>query len=306
MDPNLAREILDQGWIVSDRIGSGEFGSVYKVHRTPEEESDTIRAGKLMVNILTNRQEISILYTLLFDSSLYSTDGDEVDGTTSEIQPKFRHPGLVYYVDAFEVCTPNYLFLVTDYFEGLTLMEFIIAEYRPFKHHLETIARTLLSTFDFIHTHQVVHRDVKLENVMFNPHTNETKLIDFGLSSTFDGIDIQRVGTPTYWPSEFPPPLGYRVELIRYTKLNVIDFEGYCKADIYALGIVLYEFATGTSLEPFSEGQLRELSMNNDLHLFPDRVKIFNIDDLWLANLILMCLTPDPKMRKCASELSKV
>jgi serine/threonine protein kinase len=302
MDPGIKNAITDQGWSVFDPIGKGEFGAVYKVMPVDGTEgSFKSGAGKLMANAPQHRKEVSILYTLLFDSGLYhgSIEGDKVEHQTDS---KFRHPGLVYYIDAFEV-NDHFIFLVTDYFEGLTLMEFINAAFRPSNVQLEKITRTLLSTLEFIHVHNIIHRDVKLENIMFNSYTGETKLIDFGLSSFFDNIDLQRVGTPTYWPSEFSPPICYNTKFMTVSKLRVIDAKGFCKADIYALGIVLYEFATGKDIEPFSYLQLYDLSKNQDLYLFPDAVKIFNIDNMWLANVILLCLTPDPMMRKYASEI---
>ena len=85
----------------------------------------------------------------------------------------------------------------------------------------------------YAHSRQVIHRDIKPANIMVS-RTGEIKLVDFGIAQsdseedtlTRDGMTL---GTPSYMaPEQFED------------SRNVT-----CQADIYSLGVMLYEMVTG-------------------------------------------------------------
>ena len=90
-------------------------------------------------------------------------------------------------------------------------------------------------TLDFIHKKGVVHRDIKLDNILINKIEEEEyhiKLADFGLadfiSNNKDGKLKLKCGTPGYVAPE------------------ILRNEGYSqKCDIFSLGAVLYNLLTG-------------------------------------------------------------
>lgn len=46
----------------------------------------------------------------------------------------------------------------------------------------------LLKGIQALHSMNIAHRDLKLQNVLYNPHKAKVKIIDFGLATTFENI----------------------------------------------------------------------------------------------------------------------
>lgn len=79
----------------------------------------------------------------------------------------------------------------------------------------------------------IVHRDIKLENILVNPHTFETYLIDFGLATPIqDTPSTSFMGTMQYAPPEWLKNEKYFSE----------------EAEVWSLGVLLYAMVTGTHL----------------------------------------------------------
>ena len=89
----------------------------------------------------------------------------------------------------------------------------------------------------FAHSKDIVHRDIKPGNILISKR-GEIKLADFGIASDADGDTITQsgvaLGTPAYMPPE------------QFEDTASVDL----RADIYALGIMLYEMVTGTKPYP--------------------------------------------------------
>ena len=89
----------------------------------------------------------------------------------------------------------------------------------------------------FAHSKDIVHRDIKPGNILISKR-GEIKLADFGIASDADGDTITQsgvaLGTPAYMPPE------------QFEDTASVDR----RADIYALGIMLYEMITGTKPYP--------------------------------------------------------
>jgi serine/threonine protein kinase len=105
----------------------------------------------------------------------------QVEHTISEreILFKVRHPFVVYLKLAFQ--TKDKLYMLTDYYNGGTLFFHL----RKSRHFDETRARfyaaELLLALDHLHSHQIIYRDLKLENILMD-HMGHIALTDFGLS----------------------------------------------------------------------------------------------------------------------------
>lgn len=123
-------------------------------------------------------------------------------------------------------------YVVTEFVQGHTLSELIEKQGKMDEAAALAITRQVALALSEIHGKGIVHRDVKSENVMITPE-NDAKLIDFG---TAKGPDHATLTDPSYfWGTLlYAPP-----EQMEET--HQVDH----RADIYALGVVLYEMLMG-------------------------------------------------------------
>ena len=146
---------------------------------------------------------------------------------------KLEHPGVIYLHDLID--TPKQLFFVTDYVKGISLREYV--KQLPNRQIRELTARRIfrqvVEAVYYLHTEAfVVHRDIKLDNILLEEGTRMVKLIDFGFSVVVNSqSQYLKVfcGTPSYMAPEI-------------TRKS--DYEGM-PGDIWALGVLLYVMLAG-------------------------------------------------------------
>lgn len=112
----------------------------------------------------------------------------------------------------------------------------------------------LLEALKFIHDNDVIHGDIKLENILFNPKTNRYVYSDFGLSCFKTTCRKTLRGTPRYIdPSML---LAYKKIIpLKNGKLRVNE-----TTDIYALGCVLYHLITGHYYFDFNKQPIYDIN----------------------------------------------
>ena len=160
-----------------------------------------------------------------------SADSDQLERFRREARAvaQLSHPHIVGVIDAGE--DENRPYIVFEYVEGETLKDRIRRLGRlPVDESLAysiEIARAL----GCAHAHEIVHRDVKPQNVLLDPE-GSAKVTDFGIARSLrdDGLtaDGRVLGTTDYVSPE--QALGH-------------DVDG--QTDIYSLGVVLFEMLTG-------------------------------------------------------------
>ncbi|XP_053085640.1 serine/threonine-protein kinase pim-2-like [Pangasianodon hypophthalmus] len=122
----------------------------------------------------------------------------------------------------------------------------------------------------------VLHRDIKEENILLNPHTLEVKLIDFGCGDLLkDTPYTEYAGTPIFFPPEWIVEQKYEAE----------------PATVWGLGVLLYSLLCGE--EPFYE---RVEIVKGKLHLPKDLSKAS-------CSLIRWCLERDPLRRPTLKQI---
>lgn len=101
-----------------------------------------------------------------------------------EIGYTLDHPNIVRYIIKGEDL--NGLYILTDYVDGFTLADFIKSNPNYFKDdkHLEKFLNQLLSALKYLHERQILHLDLKPDNILITGVNNDVKLVDFGFSYT--------------------------------------------------------------------------------------------------------------------------
>ena len=88
------------------------------------------------------------------------------------------HPNIVELLSAFKIA--NHIFIAMDLFEGMDLLDFIREPGLP-EFKTKYLYRQIMRAIHYCRTRNVVHGDVKLENILLN-RKGRVKLIDFGFS----------------------------------------------------------------------------------------------------------------------------
>ena len=117
-----------------------------------------------------------------------------------EVQREVDHPCFLKLLEVYE--DQESVYLINEELEGGTLLDIIKARRTHFKgREVRTIMRRLWAGLEYLHALGFIHRDIKLENVMFQEKGKfETlRIIDFGLVVDFvGGSATEHCGTPGY------------------------------------------------------------------------------------------------------------
>lgn len=218
---------LRQKYQVLEKLGSGCAGTV--VHAVERQSS-----AHLAVKIVPKR--------VLVDAECKRALCREVS-----VLSKLSHINVVEFSTAFE--DPEHVYIATELCAHGDLHEYLRRKKSglPEREALKYL-RQVLSALDYLHTHGIAHRDVKLENVIFGDDGHTLKLIDFGLCflRAPDGelYSRQHCGTPQYAAPEI---------------MNKNPYVPEC-GDIWSCGVML--FAMLTRSLPFTGRSFSDLERN--------------------------------------------
>ena len=139
---------------------------------------------------------------------------------------KISHPFIINIHFAFQ--DTEFLFLVSDYLEGGDL-RFQLTKNKTFTEtQTKFLIANLLLSLDYLHTNNIIHRDVKPENLIFEKN-GYLRLTDFGIAKTFTKNNKEETsGTPGYMAPEV---------LFAQNHTFVVDY--------FAVGVIIYEIIFG-------------------------------------------------------------
>ncbi|KAK9455492.1 hypothetical protein V1511DRAFT_521240 [Dipodascopsis uninucleata] len=179
------------------------------------------------------------------------------------------------------VMTHHY-YMIMEYVNGGQMLDYIISHGRLKEKQARKFARQIASALDYCHHNSVVHRDLKIENILI-AKSGDIKIIDFGLSNIYSPRSLLHTFCGSLY---FAAP-----EL-----LNAKQYIGP-EVDIWSFGIVLYVLACGKV--PFDDQSMPALHA---------KIKRGHVEyPSWLSteckNLLSRMLVVDPKARATLPEI---
>ena len=208
-----------------DQIGSGSYGIVMKAK---SKSNGTLR--------MTSDEIVAIKLIRKTPNSDNSELEEEVNNLI-----QLDHPNIIKLLEVYQ--NEQYIFLVQEYC-ACPFIDFV-KKRKLNEEDLRVIVKQLLSALHYCHKVGVIHRDIKIQNIMFaNPDDiTSLKLIDFGLAGRITTESIyQAMGTAIYLAPE------------------VIIGEYDERIDMWSLGILIYYTVNG--VPPFQGRSARELYQN--------------------------------------------
>lgn len=214
-DDALVGEVLDARFRIERVLGEGGMGKVY---RAMQLSVDRPVALKVLHGNLSSDQ--SFIKRFLREARVVSN---------------FQHPNIVSLVDFGQDSERNLLYLVMELLDGQDL-DGLLGRGRFHPELALEIAAQVCAALSEPHANEVVHRDLKPDNLMLTVTSDgslQVKVLDFGIAQAVDGdTKLTKTGmvfgTPQYMAPE-----------------QAAGAETSASTDIYALGIILYSMLVG-------------------------------------------------------------
>lgn len=262
MISSTPQTIIDHRYLLLKQLGQGGMGTVYQAR---DRLSGAVVALK---QVTTPAQQLS------FGSQ---GDGDARLALTQEFRllARLRHPNIISVLDyGFDGCNSQPYFTMTLIENARDVFQ--VARQEDFAGKLDLLIQ-ILQALMYLHRHDLLHRDLKPGNVLVTPD-RQVRLVDFGLA-----VELKQAN-------------GIIGSLI-YVAPEVLNDQPVSTAsDLYAVGVMAYEFFTGK--HPFAAASLQfmlqqALSTPADRQFLLEHVE----HNEALADVILRLLAKDPAER---------
>jgi len=243
-------------YLLGRKLGEGSFAKV-------KEGLHTLTGQKVAIKVIDKKKAKEDAYV----SKNMRREG--------KLLQMIIHPNIVQLYELME--TENSYYLVTELCDGGDLMDYICNRKHLSESCTRKFIRQIISAVDYLHRIGILHRDLKIENLLLDKNHN-IKLIDFGLSNhTKNELCITQCGSPAYAAPE----------LLAHKKYGT-------KVDVWSIGVNMYAMLTGNlpfTVEPFNIKALYNKMMKNDMNSIPEHLSKNGED------LLRRLLNPDPVKR---------
>lgn len=224
-------------------LGKGAMGVVY--------QGRDLRSGQIVaIKTLSLQQE--------FDGAAL-VDARERFFKEAEAASRLQHPHIVTIYGSGE--EQGLAYIAMEFVAGTDLSAFTQPAYLLPVAQVVSIAHRVAQSLDYAHAHNVVHRDVKPANIMWDAATDTVKVMDFGVARITDASKTRTgivLGTPSFMSPE---------------QLSGAKVDG--RADLYALGVTLFQLLTGSL--PLRADSMPEL-MRKIVHVDPPDIRTLRTD----------------------------
>ncbi|EPS96158.1 hypothetical protein FOMPIDRAFT_152593 [Fomitopsis schrenkii] len=265
--PSPPRVITDKSRTVQftrvSMLGEGGFARVYEVMDA--------RGRRAACKVVTKAS----LKTKKAKTKLYA----EI-----KIHRSLDHPNIVRFQDCFE--DDENVYMTLELCHNGSLMDMLRRRRRFTEPEARFFMVQLIGACQYMHTHQVIHRDLKLGNIFLDKHMN-VKVGDFGLAALIENPGERKktiCGTPNYIAPE-----------VLFDTANGHSFE----VDTWSIGVILYTLVVGRP--PFQTKDVKAIykRIRDNEYEFPeDRAVSPHVKDL-----VQQILTPNPAARPTLYEI---
>ncbi|PTB76631.1 protein kinase [Trichoderma longibrachiatum ATCC 18648] len=259
-------------WILGKTIGAGSMG---KVKLARKEDGSEQVACKIIPRGSTDDGHQSRAEKERADQSKEIRTARE-----AAIVTLLHHPHICGMRDV--VRTNYHWYMLFEYVNGGQMLDYIISHGKLKEKQARKFSRQIASALDYCHRNSIVHRDLKIENILISK-TGDIKIIDFGLSNLFS----PRGHLKTFCGSLY------------FAAPELLQARAYTgpEVDVWSFGIVLYVLVCGKV--PFDDQSMPALhaKIKKGLVDYPS----------WLSteckHLMSRMLVTDPKQRATMQEV---
>ncbi len=143
-----------------------------------------------------------------------------------EILRRVKHPNIVKLIEEYK--TKDHVYLIMEFLKAGDLLDDLTARKKYTEKEAALMLHNLTSAVAYLHAHELVHRDIKLENILIQKSVDGSrtlKLADFGLAIRLERDQKlnQKCGSPVYVAPEILLGKSYGYEV-----------------DIWSLGVIMY------------------------------------------------------------------
>ncbi|KAJ5301753.1 hypothetical protein PENANT_c002G07180 [Penicillium antarcticum] len=258
-------------WALGKTIGAGSMGKV-----------------KLAKNTETGEQvAVKIVPRLSTEEHRTSRETERAD-RSKEIRTA-REAAIVSLVNHPYICgmrdvvrTSYHWYMLFEYVNGGQMLDYIISHGKLKEKQARKFARQIASALDYCHRNSIVHRDLKIENILISK-TGDIKIIDFGLSNLFSPRSLLKTFCGSLY---FAAP--ELLQARQYTGPEV---------DVWSFGIVLYVLVCGKV--PFDDQSMPQLhaKIKKGVVEYPPGLSTE------CRHIISRMLVTDPKQRASLAEI---
>lgn len=259
-------------WILGKTIGAGSMGKVKLAHK--EDGTEQV-ACKIIPRGSTEDGHHSRAEKERADQSKEIRTARE-----AAIVTLLQHPHICGLRDV--VRTNYHWYMLFEYVNGGQMLDYIISHGKLKEKQARKFSRQIASALDYCHRNSIVHRDLKIENILISK-TGDIKIIDFGLSNLFS----PRGHLKTFCGSLY------------FAAPELLQARAYTgpEVDVWSFGIVLYVLVCGKV--PFDDQSMPALHA---------KIKKGVVDyPGWLSNecrhLLSRMLVTDPRQRATMFEV---
>ena len=241
-------------YVLEQELGRGGMGVVYRAR-------DTRLGRTVAIKILNPRQ--------------HTPDAIRRFEREARAAAALSHPGIVHIYDFDRGFSSFYISM--EFVSGPTLLQLIREEGSFVRLNLLNLLRQIVDAVGYAHTRQVVHRDLKPANMILADR-RQVKILDFGIARRLDELNLSAsgaTGTPYYMAPE-----------------QILGEDPDARTDIYALGVTLFQMATGSL--PFATGNILRAHLEQTP---PDPQALAPDLEPALSHLIVRCLAKDRDQR---------